>query len=189
MSYFFSDIPLIKRIQGLIFGRLVLIFLLMLASWWWTNTYLQQTLDFFPVHLFLLFVFSLVLTFVYLLFLRFNENHLWQIRIQFLIDILLITSLVWGTGDLISPYITLYVILIGAAGFFLGNRETIFIAVLCAICFTLIPILTSQHFIFSLSGVESPSRSVQVIAFNNVAILIVGLLAGRFSDRRKSPNS
>jgi two-component system, NtrC family, sensor histidine kinase PilS len=185
MSTFYSEIPLVKRIQRLILGRLVLIFLLLLASWWWTNNYLQLSPDFFPVHLFLLFVFSLFLTLVYLLFLRFNDNYLWQIRIQFLTDILLITSLVWGTGDLISPYITLYVFLIGVAGFFLGNRETIFIAGLCAICFTLIPILTYQNFIFSLSGSESPSRSVQVIAFNTIAILIVGLLAGRFSDRRR----
>jgi two-component system sensor histidine kinase PilS (NtrC family) len=185
MSPYFWELPLINKIQGLIFGRLALIFLLLLASWWWTNNYLQPSMEFFPAHLFLLFVVSLFLTFVYLLLLRFNDNFLWQVRIQFLIDILLVTSLVWGTGDLISPYVTLYVLLISAAGFFLSNRETLFIAGLCAVCFTLIPIMTSQQLIFSLSGEERPSRSVQVIAFNNVAILIVGLLASRFSEKQK----
>jgi two-component system sensor histidine kinase PilS (NtrC family) len=185
MSPSFSKIPLIKKIQGLIFGRLALIFLLFLASWWWTNTYLHLSPDFFPVHLFYLFVFSLFLTALYWLVLYFNDNYWWQIRIQFLIDVLLITSLVWGTGDLISPYVTLYVILISTAGFFLTHRETIFMAFLSAICFTLIPILTSQDFIFSLSNQELPSRSLQVIAFNNVVILIVGLLAARLSERQK----
>ncbi len=181
-----SDVITIStKIQRLILGRLALIFLLLLASWWWTHNYLELSAAFFPIQLFLLFIFSIFLTAIYLLFLYFNNNFLWQIRIQFFIDILLVTFLVWGTGDLISPYITLYIILISAAGYFLENRESLFIAILCAICFTIVPILTSQSFILSFSGEDRPSRFVQVTAFNIVAILIVGLLASRLSERRK----
>ncbi len=173
------------KIRWLIFGRLALIFMLFMSSWWWTHNYLGLSTDFFPVSLFLLFTFSLFLTAVYLVCLYFNQDFVWQIRLQLFIDVLLVTFLVWGTGDVISPYITLYILLISVAGYFLENREALFAAILSAVCFTIVTILTSQSFIFSFSGEERSSRVVQITAFNNIAILIVGLLAARFSERRQ----
>jgi two-component system sensor histidine kinase PilS (NtrC family) len=106
-------------------------------------------------------------------------------RVQFLIDILFITGLVWQTGDLLSPYITLYVILICVAGFFLSKNDTLIIAASCVVCFTALSVLIGQEVIFSYSGEARASRIVQIIGFNNVAILLVGLLAARMSERRR----
>ncbi len=173
------------KIQKLIFGRLALIFSMLLAVWWWKNTYLGLAAEEFPSSLFLLFIVSIGLSIVYFALLKFNLNLLLQVRIQFVIDAFLITGFVWKTGDLLSPYIILYLILIGASGFYLGNLGTLFISVLSAFCFTLLPFLTSQTNIFAFSGETRPSRLLQAIGFNTVAILVVGLLASRFSERRQ----
>jgi two-component system sensor histidine kinase PilS (NtrC family) len=76
-------------------------------------------------------------------------------------------------------------ILISAAGVYIGANGTLFITGLCATCFTLLSILTAQSLIYSFSGSIAPSKSVQTIAFNNAALLIVGLLSARLSERRK----
>jgi len=182
---FSSDAGFINKIQLLIFGRLALIFLLLLSGWLWTGGNLQFTSDDFSSGLFLFFVISTGLSVIYFLFLRFNKNYLWQMHVQFVIDALLITWLIWGSGDLTSPYITLYMILISAAGVYIGANGTLFITGLCATCFTLLSILTAQSLIYSFSGAIAPSKSVQTIAFNNSALLIVGLLSARLSERRK----
>ncbi|MGI8545237.1 MAG: two-component system sensor histidine kinase NtrB [Aridibacter sp.] len=172
-------------VQRLIFGRLALIFLLLLVNWWWTSSYLQLPLEEFPASLFLLFICSIGLTACYFLLLHINENYLMQIRIQFFIDIFLITLLVKNTGTLNSPYITLYVVLICVAGYFLDKNSTLLVAGLCSVCFTVLSVLTTNSLVYSVSEEIRPSRYLQIIAFNNVAILIVGLLASRFSERHK----
>ena len=43
------------KLKGLIFGRLALIFLLLLASWWWNTSYLELKEAHFPGGLFLIF--------------------------------------------------------------------------------------------------------------------------------------
>lgn len=182
---FSDDAVLTEKIQWLIFGRLALIFLLFIAGWWWTSSYLQIPDNFFPDGLFFLFLFSIGLTIFYLFLLHFNQYFRWQIRFQFLTDIFLITWIVWQTGDIISPYVTLYIILISAVGFFFGRTGTLFIAILCAACFTLLSVLSAKSYIHSFAGEVPPSRFLQIIAFNNVALLIVGLLAARLSERRR----
>lgn len=173
------------KIKRLILGRISLMFLLLLATWWWNTSYLELPEKQFPDGIFSIFVISLGLTLFYILFLRFNQNYLWQTRIQFLIDVLLITFIIRQTGDVVSPYVTLYIILISVAGFFLSRNETLFLAVFCAFCFSGLATLTTKFLISNFSAKILSPRFMQIVAFNNVAILIVGLLAGRFSERRR----
>src|SRR5687768_3327343 len=107
----------LERMQPIIFGRLALIFLLLLASWWWTGSYLRPATGTFPTSLFLFFLVSISLTGVYHVAAYFSRNYLWQRRVQFSVDVLLITWLVWETGEIDSPYISLYVVLICFSGF------------------------------------------------------------------------
>ena len=182
---FSDDSVLTGEIQRLIFGRLAFIFLLLIAGWWWTSSYLQIPDKIFPDELFFLFLYSIGLTIVYLFFLHLKQHLHWQIRVQFLMDILLTTWIVWQTGDIVSPYVTLYIILTSVVGYFFGKTETIFTAVLCAVCYSVLSVLSAQSFIYSFSGDVPSSRFLQIIAFNNVALLIVGLLAARVSERRR----
>ncbi|MEP6705829.1 MAG: PAS domain-containing protein, partial [Acidobacteriota bacterium] len=171
--------------QRLIFGRLTLIFLLLLASWWWTGSYLQQTTDKFPTSLFLFFIVSISLTGAYHVAAYFSRNYFWQRRVQFFVDVLLVTWLVWETGDINSPYTSLYIVLICLSGFILGKAESIAIAISSAVCFITMSILTGQVIVYSISGSVAPSRLVQIVAFNTVSILFVGLLAARIGERKR----
>ena len=186
VSHVLPDPTLVRKVQGLIAGRLALMFLLLLASWWWTNSFpAAAALENFPSGLALFFLGSIALSCVYYLVLRIYNNLLLQMRVQFLIDILFVTGLVWQTGDLLSPYITLYIILICVAGFYVSKNGTLIIAGGCVACFTALSILIGQELLFSYSGEARASRIVQIIGFNNVAILLVGLLAARMSERRR----
>src|SRR6187549_3157775 len=114
----------VNKIQTLIIGRLMITFLLLVAGWFWNSGYLKLSFEDFPRGLFLLFLISVGLTIVYFFVLRLSKNFLVQVKIQFIIDALAITWLVWRTGDLTSPYITLYIVLIGVASIFLNARQT-----------------------------------------------------------------
>jgi two-component system, NtrC family, sensor histidine kinase PilS len=180
-----TETVLFGRIHGLIFGRMAMLFVLLLASWWWTSSYLEVSIDSFPRGLFLFFAASMFLTAAYFLLSRLDLDHEKQLRWQLIIDAVLITWLVRETGDVFSPYVTLYVLLIFVSSFFLSKLHTILLAGWCALCFTLLSILTTQSVIYSQTVQEAPSRIIQTIAFNNVAILLVGLLAARVAERRR----
>src|SRR4051812_39688684 len=172
------------RIQGLIFGRLALIFLLLLASWWWTASYLQHSEGPVPIGLFLFFLVSIGLTGAYNIAAYFDHHYLIQRKVQFFVDVLLITWLVWETGDVRSAYVSLYIVLICLSGFLLGRVETLAITFGSAVCFVALSILTGQAILYSQASDVPISRSLQLVAFNTIAILFVGLMAARIADRK-----
>lgn len=175
-----------QRMQTLIIGRLLVIFLLLVASWVWHSGTLKLSFVNFPQGLFLVFLISVGLTIVYFFVLRLNKNFAWQVRIQFFLDALLITWLVWRTGDLTSPYITLYIVLIGVSSLFLRSLETLFTAAGCVLLFTSLSALSAASVIDSPNAEFDPSKSIQIIAFHIVAFLVVGMLAARLSERHVS---
>lgn len=171
-------------IHGLIFGRMALVFVLLLASWWWAGSYLQPS-SAFPTGLFLFFLVSIALTGIYHCAAYFGRDRQTQKRVQLFIDVLLITWLVHETGDINSPYVSLYVVLICAAGFLLGRTETLAISIFSALSFIGLAILTGQAVIYSISGDVPVSHAFQIVGFNTVAILFVGLMAARISERKR----
>ncbi|MEO7538426.1 MAG: ATP-binding protein [Pyrinomonadaceae bacterium] len=174
------------RIQTLIIGRLMAIFLLLVASWFWSSGTLRLSFDNFPQGLFLVFLISVGLTIIYFFLVRLNNNFAAQIRIQFFLDSLLITWLIWRTGDLTSPYITLYIVLVSVASFFMKPLSTLLMAVICAFLFILLAVLTSNLVIDSFGPAQSFGKLVQIVSFHVVAVLVVGLLASKLSEGRSS---
>jgi two-component system sensor histidine kinase PilS (NtrC family) len=177
---------LTNKIQLLIIGRLMVLFLLLVATWFWNSGHLKLSFEEFPQSLFLVFLIFVGLTIVYFFVLRLNKNYDGQVRIQFLLDALLITWLVWRTGDLSSPYITLYTVLIAISGIFLHSRETVFLAVTCVALFLALSISTVFSWVESVGTAQTPSRVIQILAFHIVVCLVVGLLASRLSERHAS---
>ncbi len=110
-----------------------------------------------------------------------------QAGIQSLIDILLVTWLVWATGDLNSPYTPLYIVIITITGIFLGSRGALITSVGCAFCYTfamLAVVLALPSFELRASNVHSIGKVVETIGFNDAAFLLVGLLAARLAVRQ-----
>lgn len=185
-KFFNENTKQTTRIQTLIIGRLLVIFLLLVASWIWHSGTLKLSFENFPQGLFLVFLISVGLTIVYFFVLRLSKNFAWQIRIQFFLDALLITWLVWRSGDLTSPYITLYIVLISVSSIFLKAHETLLTAAVCVFLFTSLSALSAASIIQSPNAAFDPSKSVQIIAFHIVAFLVVGMLASRLSERQAS---
>jgi two-component system sensor histidine kinase PilS (NtrC family) len=181
-----ANVTEVQRVQTLIIGRLLVIFLLLVSSWLWYTGRIEFSLETFSRGSLLVFIVSIGLTVVYFLLLRLSKDAAWQVRTQFIIDTLLITWLVWRTGDLTSPYITLYIVLISVSSAFLKPRETIIMALICVGFFVTLSILTTLAIIESSGSPQTTSKIIQIISFHVVAFLVVGLLAARLAERRSS---
>ena len=173
-------------VQTLILGRLVLIFLLFVITWFWYSRRLSLSMDDFPQSIFVGFTISVGLTIVYFFLLRLSRHLRWQVQMQFALDALLITWLVWRTGDLSSPFIVLYIVLISVSSIFLKPVTTMVMAFVCIGLFTTLSVLTATSVITSSGAALTPAKIAQGISFHVVAFLVVGLLAARLADRRTS---
>jgi two-component system sensor histidine kinase PilS (NtrC family) len=134
-----------------------------------------------------IFFLVLVLTVVYYIAQRFSRRLLLQARLQFAVDVFLVTWLVWTSDVIHSPYTALYIVIISVASLFLGPRDAMVTSVGSTAAFTgcalavinglgnhpSAPILTS-----------SLSQSIQAIGLFDVAFLVVGLLSARLAERQ-----
>ncbi len=93
-KFFSIESKLTQKIQTLIIGRLLVTFLLLVASWFWQSGQLKLSFENFPQGLFLVFLISVGLTIIYFFVFRLNKNYEWQIRVQFFLDALLVTWLI-----------------------------------------------------------------------------------------------
>ncbi len=177
---------LMQSIQTLIIGRLMVIFILMVTIWIWNSGRLQLSWERFPQGLFLIFLISVGLTIVYFFLLRLNSNYLFQISVQFVLDSLLVTWLVWRSGDFSSPYITLYIVLVSVGSYFLRPLPTLLLSVFCSLQLILISFLAIYGLIEFTGAEQATGKLAQIVSFNVVGLLVVGLLASRLSDRRTS---
>ena len=173
------------KAHRLVFGRVGFMLFLLMANLWRSTGTSESTSSESPDGLVIAFTLTACVSVIYLTGVRFAPRILDQIRVQFVVDLALITWLVWQTGDIISPYVTLYIVLISVAGFFFGKAETLYFAIGCALAFGVLSGLTGQDILRSGSGDQPPSRILQIVGVNVVAILLVGLLAARLSERRK----
>jgi two-component system sensor histidine kinase PilS (NtrC family) len=172
-----------RKLWWLILGRLVVAILLLAVSYWTGNTTGQEL---WPKALPVLgFVASL--TVAYSLAHRFERTRLFQVRIQFAVDIALVTWLVWSSDVVQSPYTALYIVIISIASLFLTSREVIFTSVACAVAFTACALA-------ALSGYGghptrelmegSLSRAIQTVGLFDIAFFVVGLLSARLAEHQ-----
>jgi two-component system sensor histidine kinase PilS (NtrC family) len=115
------------------------------------------------------------------------KNFLAQARLQFLVDVLLVSWLVWTTGNVGSPYAALYVVIISIASLFVGPRDTIITSVGSAAAFTLCALPSFSGFgPFASPDVSSESiaNTIQFVGLSDVSFLVVGLLAAKLADRQ-----
>jgi len=127
------------------------------------------------------------LTVLYALARILSKAIVFQARLQFVIDIILVTWLVWTTDVIHSPYIAVYIVVIAISSLFLGPRDAIVISVGCAVAFTASALAV-------LGGVSHPptralldsgrAQTLQYIGFFDIAFLVVGLLSARLAERQ-----
>lgn len=176
----------INRLQMLIIGRLMVVFLLLVTSWIWYSGNLELSVDNFPRGLFIVFIICVGATVVYFLLPKLSHQFGWQYWVQFTFDAFLITWLVWRTGDLTSPYITLYFVLISVASLFFSPSSTLAMSILCGALFSLLAFLIKLTAIEGQGSIYTTAKVIQIVSFNLVALIVVGFLASRLADRRSS---
>ena len=127
------------------------------------------------------------LTLLYALGRTFSKALLLQARVQFAIDILLVSWLVWTTDVIHSPYIAVYIVVIAASSLFLSPRDAVVISLGCAVAFT-----ASALAVLNGLGRVHPGElldtgrvlTFQSIGLFDVAFLVVGLLSARLAERQ-----
>ncbi|CAN5448526.1 ATP-binding protein [soil metagenome] len=175
-----------QKIQTLIVGRLLIVFLLFVVKWIWNSGYTTFSFNSYPRGLFPVLLITVGLTSIYFLASRLIYNYAWQVRIQLFLDALLITWLVWRSGDITSPFISLFILIISLSSIFLSARDTVVMTLICVLLFSLLAISVVTGFIPSFVQTPEFTKIVQIVGSYNIALLLVGLLASRLSDRYAS---
>ena len=171
-----------SKLGWLIAGRLVTALSLSVVGTIWTGQASQSI----NKNLGLLTVVA-CLTILYALIFRLSKNILLQARFQLVVDVLLVTWLVWNSNVIQSPYIAIYIVIIAVSSLFLGPREAVVTSVGCAAAFTACALQ-----ITGLAGENDPSRlvggsvsqTIQWVGLFDVSFLVVGLLSARLAERQ-----
>ena len=85
------DPALARRVSVLIFARLALVVLIVMAGWWWIYSDARLSLSTLPTGLVVLLLVSVFLAAVFQVWLRVSRTLTWQIRAQFFLDAVVIT--------------------------------------------------------------------------------------------------
>src|SRR6476619_904902 len=120
-----------SKLGWMIAGRLVAALLLSVVGTLWTGQASQSI----NKSLGLLTIVA-CLTIAYALIFRLSRNILAQARFQIIVDVLLVTWLVWNSNVIQSPYLALYIVIIAVSSLFLGPREAVVTSVGCTVAFT-----------------------------------------------------
>lgn len=173
-----------QKLWWLILGRLVVLLVLSLAGLLWDAA--GRGSD-FRGRILPLFAIVIGLTLIYSGAQRFTRTLQFQVRLQFIVDILLVTGLVWITDVINSPYIALYILIIAASSVFLGPRDAVVTSVGCAAAFTgcalAVLLGIGDHPVRPVLA-NSLSKTIQTLGLFDIAFLIVGLLSARLAERQ-----
>jgi two-component system, NtrC family, sensor histidine kinase PilS len=183
-----APLPLIEKASKLATGRIFVLLFLLMASWVWNVETSPEPVDHFARLPLLIFAVALAIAVVFRLALFIKKQILLQVFLQFSADAVLITWLVWATGDVKSPYVTLYTILICLASIFFGARGSLAAASVSTIVFSLLAMFITYEYLPHLLDGSQPlpvKKALQIIGLHDVAFLVVGLLAAQLASRQK----
>jgi two-component system, NtrC family, sensor histidine kinase PilS len=175
--------PVERKLWWLIVGRLSAALVLLLANTAWIRSTGQQRWD----KVFPFFALVVFLTIAYALAHRVSKRLLLQARVQFTLDVLLVTWLVWTSNIIHSPYTAIYIVIIAAASVFLGPRDAAITSVGCAIMFTGCALAAISGF-GSHPAKEmmegSLPQAIQTVGLFDISFFVVGLLSARLAQNQ-----
>jgi two-component system sensor histidine kinase PilS (NtrC family) len=173
-----------RKLRWLIIGRVAAAALLFILS---STVFAHEPAGASNRNGLLIFIVVIVVSIVYALTLRFNRRWRLQASVQLFTDALIVTWLVWATGDVRSPFAALYIVIISVASIFLSARAALVASVGCAAIFTGLSVCVLSRLIPPLVPAEpeiSTLRLVQSIGLNDIAFFVVGLLAAQLAQRQ-----
>ncbi|HVF89166.1 MAG TPA: ATP-binding protein [Blastocatellia bacterium] len=126
----------------------------------------------------------------YFLAFRSSVSYRLQGFLQLSIDLIITTWLVYNTGDVESPFLALYLVILFASSALFGRREVLILGFSGAALYTTVAILTMEGIIGRASGwpiyVEVNLPWIKLMfALNCMAILAVAALSGHLAERAR----
>ena len=114
------------------------------------------------------------------------KNYLAQARLQFFADVLMVTWLVWTTGNISSPYAALYVVIIAVASLFVGPRGAMITSIGSVAAFNACVLVAINGLgpLSARAAGASLANAIQAVGLSDVSFLVVGLLAAKLADRQ-----
>lgn len=180
-----SNATLGQRLWWLILGRVAAVVLLLLAGALWTRGTFGSSVSTSLRRVAPIILVIVALSAVYCAVRLVSKSFLVQARVQFFFDVLIVTWLVWITGNAGSPYAALYIVIISIASLFVGPRGAMVTSVGAASAFTACAIAALAGYGPNALQVSSEiARTVQTVGLSDVSFLIVGLLAARLAERQ-----
>ena len=131
---------------------------------------------------------TVILSAVYLAGLRTRLPHRAQGYIQFSIDICIVTWVVYRTGDVESPFLALYLVIIFAACALLGRTGVSLVGALAGVSYVCVGVLTISKLLprapgwLAYEGSEL-SWTQFMFSLNLVAIFAVAILSSQLAER------
>ena len=174
------------RLWWLISGRAAAVVLLLLITLLWKRSTpgpsLVNSLSIIAPIILTVAVLTLIYSAAHLLW----KNFLVQARIQFFVDVFLVTWLVWATGNVHSPYAALYIVVISVASLFIGPRGAMITSVGSVAAFNTCALLAINGIgpIAASTSEESIANTIQALGLSDVSFLVVGLLAAKLAERQ-----
>jgi two-component system sensor histidine kinase PilS (NtrC family) len=178
--------PLGSRLWWLISGRAAVAVLLLLIGVFWKKSALGITFRTSLSGVVPIILTVAVLTAAYCVARLLWKNFLAQARIQFFLDVLMVTWLVWSTGDIHSPYTALYIVVISVASLFIGPRGAMIVSIGSAAAFNACALIAINGIgaLAARTTGDSLANTIQTVGLSDVSFLIVGLLSAKLADRQ-----
>jgi two-component system, NtrC family, sensor histidine kinase PilS len=171
-----SPTPLGRRLWVLIVGRAATAALLLGSAIAWRSS--VQAFSAIKSNLVPMMLTVAGLTLLYSLARLTWKNFLAQARLQILLDVLLVTWLVWNSGHVNSPYAALYIVIISVASLFLGPRGALITSIGSAATFNACVLYAMAH---SGASSETLGNTIQTVGLSDISFLVVGLLAAKLA--------
>ena len=171
-----SPTPLGRRLWVLIVGRPATVLLLLGSAIAWRSS--VQAFSAIRSNLAAMLLMVAGLTLLYSLARVTWKNFLAQARLQILLDVLLVTWLVWNSGHVNSPYAALYIVIISVASLFLGPRGALITSIGSAATFNACVLYAMAR---SGASSETLGNTIQTVGLSDISFLVVGLLAAKLA--------
>lgn len=130
----------------------------------------------------------IVLSALYFVALRTRISHRIQSYVQFALDVCLVTWLVYRTGDVESPFLALYLVILFSACALLGRTGVSLLGALAGVMYITISILTMSRILPRAGGWSAYEASQLswtqfMFSLNLIAIVAVALLSSQLAAR------
>jgi two-component system, NtrC family, sensor histidine kinase PilS len=136
-----------------------------------------------------------ILSAVYFFAVRTRIPHRALAYVQLILDIVTVTWLVARTGDVESPFLALYLVILFAACVLLGSRGVLLLGALCEMCYIIIGVATMSGLIgrgpgWPLYAANTPMAWPKFLfSLNLIAIFAVAVLSSHLADRLRRNES